>query len=169
MTSTEKQPVEALAKAIVANMPQCPVIKHGLRKAFYTPHDDIISLPVEKDFESSTAYYATLFHELIHSTGHPSRLNRSSLTEKEGYGSDPYCKEELIAEIGAAFLCGHVGILDRTIDNTAAYIQGWLKKLQADNTLVVKAAAQAEKAVNFILGVTPHDAALSSKLDAKAA
>jgi antirestriction protein ArdC len=143
------------AEAIAANMPQRPTIRHGMRKAFYSLMDDTISLPVEEDFESSAEYYAALFHELIHATGHETRLHRPSLSESHGYGSDPYCKEELVAEIGAAFLCGQVGIIDRTIDNSAAYIQGWLKRLQADRTLIIKAAAQAEKAVNFILGVTP--------------
>ena len=144
----------AKAETIVAGMPQRPAIRHGMRKAFYTVHDDTISLPSEKDFQSSANYYAALFHELIHATGHETRLNRTSIVEGNGFGSDPYCKEELIAELGAAFLCGHVGIVDRTIDNSAAYIQGWLSKLRADKTLVVQAAAQAEKAVNFILGVS---------------
>lgn len=141
------------AEAIVAGMPQRPAIRHGMRKAFYTVHDDTISLPELKVFESSADYYAALFHELIHATGHETRLNRTSIIEGNGYGSDPYCKEELIAELGAAFLCGHAGIIDRTIDNSASYIQGWLSKLKADKTLVVQAAAQAEKAVDFILGV----------------
>ena len=71
--------------------------------------------------------------------------------ERNGYGSDPYAKEELIAEMGSAFLCGYTGIEDRTIDSSAAYLQGWLKQLKEDQTLIVHAAAQAQKAADFIL------------------
>ena len=72
--------------------------------------------------------------------------------ERNGFGSNPYCKEELIAELGAAFLCGHAEIVERTIDNSAAYLQGWLEQLRNDRTLIVQAAAQAQKAADFILG-----------------
>jgi antirestriction protein ArdC len=103
-------------------------------------------------FERAESYYATLFHELVHATGHESRLNRVTLTEKAGFGSNPYCKEELIAEMGAAFLCGQAEIAERTIDNSAAYLNGWLDQLRSDKTLIVQAAAQAQKATDFILG-----------------
>ena len=78
-------------------------------------------------------------------------MNRPSLTESAGFGSDPYCREELVAELGAAFLCGHAGI-ENTIRNSAAYLQNWLEALQNDNKLIVQAAAQAQKAADFILG-----------------
>ena len=71
--------------------------------------------------------------------------------ERNGYGSEPYGKEELIAEMGSAFLCGYAGIEDRTINSSAAYLEGWLKQLKADKTLIVHAAAQAQKAADFIL------------------
>ena len=90
----------------------------------------------------------------VHSTGHEKRLKRQSITERNGFGSDPYCKEELIAELGSAFLCGQAGIVERTIDDSAAYLQAWLKRLQEDKTLIVYAAAQAQKAADFILGRT---------------
>ena len=95
---------------IVAFMPKRPEIKHGMRKAFYSPREDIVAMPDRARFDKEAGYFTTLFHELLHSTGHVSRLNRPTLTESEGYGSNPYCKEELIAEMGAAFLCGHAGI-----------------------------------------------------------
>jgi antirestriction protein ArdC len=139
---------------IVAKMPQPPVIKHGMVEAFYSPSDDCVRMPVRERFSGETGYYATLFHELVHSTGHEKRLNRASITERNGYGSDPYCKEELVAELGSAFLCGYADIVDRTIDNSAAYLEGWLKQLQSDRTLIVSAAAQAQKAADFILGRT---------------
>jgi antirestriction protein ArdC len=81
-------------------------------------------------------------------------LNRASLTGRNGYGSNPYCKEELIAELGSAFLCGYADIVNRTIDNSAAYLEGWLKQFQNDRTLIVYAAAQAQKAADFVLGRT---------------
>jgi antirestriction protein ArdC len=140
------------AAEIVAGMPQPPHIKLGMSHAYYTPVNDIVGMPEPKRFNTEDAYHATLFHELCHSTGHEKRLKRQSITERNGFGSDPYCKEELIAELGSAFLCGQAGIVERTIDSSAAYIQGWLKRLQEDKTLVVYAAAQAQKAADFILG-----------------
>jgi antirestriction protein ArdC len=140
--------------AIVASMPQSPVIKHGMTKAFYSPHEDSVGMPVRERFDTEESYFATLFHELVHSTGHEKRLKRATLAENNGFGSDPYCKEELIAEMGAAFLCGQAEIAERTLDNSAAYIKGWLKQLESDKMLIVQAAAQAQKAADFILGRT---------------
>ena len=139
---------------IVAKMPQPPVVKHGMAQAFYSPTDDCVGMPERERFDGETSYFATLFHELIHATGHEKRLKRASIAERNGFGSDPYCKEELIAELGSAFLCGYADIVDRTIDNSAAYLEGWLKQFQNDRTLIVYAAAQAQKAADFILGRT---------------
>jgi len=152
MTASEPLAVTKPAQ-IVAKMPQKPRIKHGMTHAFYSPGDDCVSLPIRKRFGKEEEYYSTLFHELVHSTGHQTRLNRMTLTEKAGYGSDPYCKEELIAEMGAAFLCGHAEIVERTIDNSAAYLKGWLDQLKSDHALIVHAAAQAQRAADFILGL----------------
>jgi len=139
---------------IVAGMPQPPLVKHGMAQAFYSPHEDCVGMPERERFDGEAGYFATLFHELIHATGHEKRLKRASLTERNGFGSDPYCKEELIAELGSAFLCGYADIVERTIDNSAAYVEGWLKQFQNDRTLIVSAAAQAQKAADFILGRT---------------
>ena len=141
---------------IVLNMPQRPVIKHGMASAYYSPATDIIGMPDSTRFESPDHYHATLFHELVHSTGHEKRLKRASIMERNGYGSDPYAREELIAEMGSAFLCGYAGIEDRTIDSSAAYLEGWLKQLKEDKTLIVHAAAAAQKAADFILGHNPE-------------
>lgn len=142
------------ATEIVARMPQPPTIKSGMSHAFYTPVNDIVGMPERKRFTTEDGYHATLFHELVHATGHEKRLKRQSITERNGFGSDPYCKEELIAELGSAFLCGHAGIVERTIDSSAAYIENWLTQLKSDKTLIVYAAAQAQKAADFILGRT---------------
>jgi len=141
---------------IVARMPKCPKIKHGMTESFYSPKDDCVNMPMQKRFGRTEEYYSTLFHELVHSTGHESRLNRSTLTAKAGFGSNPYSKEELIAEMGAAFLCGHAEIVERTLDNSAAYIKGWLDQLRGDKAMVVQAAAQAQRATDFILGTLPQ-------------
>ena len=140
------------AAEIVAKMPEPPNIKHGKSHAYYSPIHDLVGMPEPKRFDSEDAYHATLFHELVHATGHEKRLKRQSITERTGFGSDPYCKEELIAELGSAFLCGQAGIVERSIDNSAAYLEGWLKQLKQDRTLIVYAAAQAQKAADFILG-----------------
>jgi hypothetical protein len=96
--------------------------------------------------------------------GHETRLKRPSIMERNGFGSNPYCKEELIAEMGATFLCGHAEIVARTIDNSAAYLQGWLEHLRNDKTLIVQAAAQAQKAADFILGHSPSEADAESAI-----
>jgi antirestriction protein ArdC len=151
--------VIAKPEDIVAGMPQPPILKHGMTHAYYSPREDCVGLPPRERFEKTEDYYSTVFHEFVHSTGHEKRLKRSTLTEKSGFGSNPYCKEELIAEMGAAFLCGLAEIGERTIDNSAAYLNGWLEQLRNDKTLIVQAAAQAQKAADFILGRMESEAA----------
>ncbi len=148
---------------ILANMPNPPAIKRGMTAAFYSPADDYIGMPERDRFDTEDGYHATLFHELVHSTGHGSRLKRKSMTERNRFGLDPYCKEELVAELGCAFLCGHAGILDRTLGASAAYIQGWLKQLKHDRTLTVSAGAQAQKAADYILGTTYSESEVSNE------
>ena len=119
-------------------------------RAFYLPSTDEIILPIRQQFISTAEYYSTVFHELAHSTGHPSRLNR--LDKVVAFGSDVYSKEELIAEIGAAALVNHCGLESPTsFRNNAAYIQNWLNVLKGDKRFVVSAAGKAEKAINLIL------------------
>ena len=144
---------EPIAKCehVVSAMPKRPVITHGGARACYSPALDAVSMPEAKLFDSPSAYYSTLFHELTHSTGHLSRLNRKEVAEPNRFGSDPYGREELVAEMGSAFLCGHSGIDTPTLDQSAAYIQSWLERLKEDRKLVVLAAAQAQKACDFIL------------------
>ena len=121
-------------------------------RAFYRPSTDEIVLPILKQFVSTVEYYSTVFHEIAHSTGHPTRLNR--LDKVAAFGADVYSKEELVAEIGAAALVNHVGLETSTsLRNNAAYIQNWLSVLRGDKRFIVSAAGKAEKAVNFILNV----------------
>jgi antirestriction protein ArdC len=137
-------------------MPQKPEIRHGGGRACYSPAFDRVDMPMPETFRSGQDYYSVLFHELTHSTGHQSRLNRKGFSASDGewsaFGSTPYAREELVAEMGAAFLAGQAGIVERTIENSAAYVQSWLQRLKDDNRLVVQAAAQAQKAADFILG-----------------
>jgi len=143
-------PIEK-ADLVLQYMPMKPEIRHGGSRAYYSPSLDYIQLPEEQSFCSAEEYHNTLFHECIHATGHANRLARKSILEPSYFGSHDYSKEELVAEMGAAFLSAHAGIAHQTIENSAAYIQGWLKALKNDRTLMVYAAAQAQKAAEFIL------------------
>jgi len=138
-------------------MPQRPTLHYEEPRAYYRPLTDAINMPRPELFDSPEKYYSTLFHEMTHSTGHERRLNRSTLTDLCPFGSTSYSKEELVAEMGAAFLCGVCGIKNRTIDNSAAYIASWLRVLKNDKQMVILAAAQAQRAADFIQGVTYQD------------
>ncbi|MFB4165629.1 zincin-like metallopeptidase domain-containing protein [Alteribacillus sp. JSM 102045] len=110
-----------------------------------------MNVPPKSEFEDINKYYSTLFHEMIHSTGHQSRLERAGITETTHFGSKTYSKEELIAELGASMLCGITGIDNTTIDNSASYIHSWLQVLKGDKRLIIQASQQAQKAVQHIL------------------
>lgn len=151
----QHNPIEA-ADSIVAGMPKRPQIRQGGNRACYCPSPDRVDIPQPETFRTGQDYYSVLFHELTHSTCHESRLNRKGVSGSDGewsaFGSTPYAKEELVAEMGAAFLCGQAGIVERTIENSTAYVQSWLQRLKDDRRLVVQAAAQAQRAADYILG-----------------
>jgi antirestriction protein ArdC len=109
-------------------------------------------MPHKQKFQSAESYYATLFHELAHSTGHPSRVGRDGIENVNSFASESYSKEELIAEMSSAFLCGVSGISPVVIGQSAAYLQSWISKLKGDSRLLVSAASAAQKATDFILG-----------------
>jgi antirestriction protein ArdC len=121
----------------------------GGNRAFYRPADDKVTVPNRKQFEDSESFYATTFHEFVHATGHESRLGR--VKDWANFGSDPYAKEELVAEMGAAMVSGTIGI-DARAETSAGYIASWLKVLKDDKKFVVSAGAQAQKAADLILG-----------------
>lgn len=148
----EFNPVER-AEQVMAGyaFPRGPVVEHGHPAAFYNPAKDKVALPDPESFEDADSYYSTAFHELTHSTGHESRLNR---IEPALFGTDPYAKEELVAEMGAAMLAGVSGLPHAGGDNSAAYIASWLRRFHDDRKLVVHAAAQAQKAADLVLGTT---------------
>jgi antirestriction protein ArdC len=143
----------AACEAVVINMPHPPVIQHGGDRACYQPSRDLVCVPPAQSFTSREEYYSTLFHELGHASGHESRLARKGITDGAlRFGSHGYSREELVAEMVAAFLSGHTGIAAATVDNSAAYLASWLNALKADHRMLVLAAAQAQKAADFILG-----------------
>lgn len=151
--------VEAGVNTILDSYKDKPVIEHRASdRAFYVPAHDKITLPTLEQFNSSIDYSATLSHELIHSTGHKSRLDRHSERELDKpchFGSENYAKEELVAELGAQFLMNGAGIdTSSELTNSAAYIAGWLGALKNDSSLIVSAAGKAQKAADYILGIS---------------
>ncbi|MGI4735043.1 MAG: ArdC family protein [Janthinobacterium lividum] len=152
------EPLEA-AEAIVMSWADRPSIKHLDQRAYYVPAHDYVNMPIFSSFTSAEGYYKTLFHELIHATGHTKRLNRADLADNMATkGATGYAREELTAEMGAAFLCGAAGISpEATDDNTAAYLQFWLSQLKTDPKLIVQAASHAQKAATLILGTEPDE------------
>ena len=145
-------PIEACEK-ILAGMPNPPEIVHAGDQAFYSPITDRITLPPHGLFENADEYWSTFWHEAAHASGHSKRLNRDSITEAAPFGSAIYSVEEIVAEMTAAYLCGITGIENRTIDNSAAYVANWLRQLRDQRKLIIHAAAQAQRACDYILNV----------------
>ncbi|SEQ60843.1 ArdC family protein [Neolewinella agarilytica] len=140
----------------VDSLQAVPNVHHkDLNRAFYAPKADEINMPPLPRFSSPEAYYKTLFHEIIHSTGHASRLSRPGITlpmEQRTPGSEPHAFEELIAELGAVYLCQHAGISRQPLqENAAAYIDSYLNLLKNDKRFLFQASSQAQKALNFLL------------------
>jgi len=149
-TWAEHDPIEA-AEAVILAMPNRPFIEIGGTRACYSPSRDFVHVPELFRYEHAEEYYSTFFHELAHATGHESRLNREGVTVPHFFGDAVYSREELVAEMTAAFLCGHTGIENVTLNNSAAYIQSWIRTLRGDRKLAIIAAAQAQKAADYIL------------------
>ncbi len=145
-------PLEKAAK-IVEEAKICPIYHTGFA-AVYSPGEDVIRMPAQKTFRSPESYYQTLFHEMTHSTGHASRLDREGVTLPIKFGSERYSKEELIAELGASFLSNEAGILNQVqFDNSAAYLGSWIEKFENDPKMIFTASSQAQRSTDFILGV----------------
>jgi antirestriction protein ArdC len=138
----------AAADAIVTRYTDRPEIIEAGRRACYAPDVDRIKIPPRSTFDSLDEYYTTLFHEFGHSTAHPNRLDRPIGFD---FGSHPYGREELIAEMTAAFLSAEAGI-QATIDNSAAYLSSWITTIREDARAVVVAANAAQRAADHILG-----------------
>lgn len=135
--------IDQFVKATGAN------VKTSGSQPLYSPSQDFIAMPRWEDFESGAAYYATLLHELTHWTGHSTRCDRDQVSR---FGTKDYAQEELIAEMGSAFLCSDLGI-PSNIENHASYLEGWLSAAKADKMYLYRSMGQAQKAVQFIQGL----------------
>ena len=144
----EVQPIITCEDLIARNQP-----KVDLGEPAYFPSIDRITMPALERFSSPETYYAAFFHELAHWTGHASRLNRPGTTEPIRFGSERYSREELTAEMGAAFLCALTGTDVPVAENQVAYIVGWLRQIQDGSAAdVIRAAADAQRAADFLTG-----------------
>ncbi len=157
------QPSEKVARAhkIIEEMPHPPRLEEGPHACpHYRPHEDLVGMPPRETFTTEERFYKSLFHEFTHATGHVSRLARKSLLQNKGMmasgtARQTYAKEELVAEMGAAFLTAHAGIVLDDFENSAAYLSSWLKVLgvKENRRWIVEAASQAQKASEWICGV----------------
>jgi antirestriction protein ArdC len=137
------------AENVIKNYITCPEIKHEGRQAFYSPAKDFVQVPKKELFKNEHSYYSTLFHELVHSTGSKKRLNRDFGLQ---FGNEKYSKEELVAELGASYLRAYCGIDTLSeFQQSASYLDNWLKALKKDDKLFFEAATKAMKAVEYIL------------------
>ena len=151
---SEEQPIYTIdnCEQMILNLNNLPEIRNGGDKAYYSPSADLVQVPHINQFSCSEKYYSTLFHEIIHSTGHKSRLDRFSdsiLPVK--FGSIDYSKEELIAEIGATFLNAQCGIKEQVFEASVAYIKNWMKVLKDDPKLIITASSHAQKAYTYLI------------------
>jgi antirestriction protein ArdC len=150
----EFTPLE-IAENTIKNWAQCPPINHGGNQAYYSPSDDYVQMPEPKRFVDGDSYYKTLFHELVHSTGHKARLNRKEVAEaKIKFGSADYGMEELVAESGSLMLTSLLGLDPKdNEENTQAYINNWVKVVKdTPSKAIVSALTRSTKAVDYILG-----------------
>ena len=150
----EVEPIEAGDKIITDYITRehLNFIECKSNKAYYSPSSDTVVVPLKEQFQLINEWYSTTFHELSHSSGHKSRLNRLQTNAIASFGSEEYSREELCAEISSATLMSIAGIeTPKTFRNSTAYIQNWLQVLRNDNKFIVSASSKAEKAVNYIL------------------
>lgn len=145
---------DAAAEAFLANVPA--EVRHGGNRAYYVPSKDFIQLPPFESFRDAESYYGTFAHEAYHWTGHESRLNRD-LSKR--FGSESYAAEELIAELGSAYLSADLGLTPEPRPDHASYIENWLKVLKNDKRAIFTAAAHAERAADKLHSYQPKAAA----------
>lgn len=143
-------PIQA-CEEILERMVIKPNIVNDFSEAFFDRDGDFINMPEKERFDNSEFYYDTLFHEILHWTGHKERLNRPEITNDTKYGSSEYSLEELTAQIGASFLSSMTGIAEKVEEDSTAYIKSWLEKLKNDHKFIVIASSYAQKGVEYIL------------------
>ncbi|MGE3310913.1 MAG: zincin-like metallopeptidase domain-containing protein [Limisphaerales bacterium] len=146
---------DTIADHVLARMPSKPWIVYDPNRdpGYYVP-EDLVSIPPRAHFETTADYFATLFHELVHTTGHPKRLNRFGRVNH--YLVRRHATEELVAEFGSAFLCAITRTWNSAVEaRQAAYIQGWVGSLRGDPPRLARVLADAQRAAEFILGKIP--------------
>jgi antirestriction protein ArdC len=151
------EPMQLIAESEAFFASTGAVIRHGGSKAYYAPGPDLIQMPEPEAFRDAESYEATKAHELTHWTSHASRLAREFGAKR--FGDEAYAIEELVAELGAAFLCVGLGITPEARDDHAAYIGHWLKVLEGDKRAIFTAAAHAQRAVDYLHGLQGERAA----------
>jgi antirestriction protein ArdC len=156
------RPIES-AEAIIAGMPNPPAYQQGFL-ACYSPSNDTVTMPLPTAFHSRAEYYSTMFHELTHATGHAKRLAREGFDRPVEFASESYSREELVAEMGSAMVCGVAGIEQNTIANSAAYLKSWIARLKSDSRLLISAASAAQKAADCIRGESAKDSPVVSEV-----
>jgi antirestriction protein ArdC len=150
----QTDPVKRIASAEAFIDATGATIRHGGDSAYYSPKLDIIQLPVREAFRDAESYIATKAHELTHWTAHPSRMNRDFGGQR--FGDTGYAREELVAELGAAFLCADLGISPEPREDHASYLAHWIAVMKDDKRAVFAAAAHAQKVVDFLHGLQPN-------------
>ena len=151
---SDLEPIEEAEKIKTEymNRERLKIFEKVTNDAFYLPIQDYIQVPCKEQYQDIGEFYSTLFHEMIHSTGHKSRLNRPDMQGIVRHGSEKYSKEELTAELGSAMIINILGIeTEKSFKNSSGYIQDWLQVLKNDNKFIVSASSRAEKAVKYIL------------------
>ena len=144
---------KAVSVDYIENYSDGPDIKHMACTPSYNPVKDMVYMPHRNDYQNDGHFYATLYHELVHSTGHASRLKRDDFHAPQSFRSESYSFEELVAELGTSFLLSHFNLYNEDLlDNSASYIKGWLSVFKSDNKVLFKAASEAQKAFDYILG-----------------
>lgn len=146
--------IDMICENIYYKMPDKPKIKHEIyiESPSYSPGRDIIKMPKIEQFEANEYYYSTLYHELAHSTGHHSRLNREKNFQSEMWGDENYAKEELIAELASSILCAKARIINQTWNDHTPYLNNWLNQLKENPQFLWKMIYHAQKAADYIQG-----------------
>ena len=153
-------PVERIARAeeFFSHVPV--TVRHGGNRAYYAQELDYVQMPIIEAFRDTESYYATLGHEFIHATKHPARLARDF--GRKTWGDEGYAREELVAELGSAFLSADMELTPEVRDDHAGYIANWLEVLKNDKRCIVQAASYAQKAVDYLHGLQPQLAAATA-------
>ncbi|MCO6432233.1 MAG: DUF1738 domain-containing protein [Deltaproteobacteria bacterium] len=159
----ENDPIDECEK-ILSGYRSPPRIAEGGDAALYSLNEDLVRMPRREQFLSAEEWYNTLWHELAHSTAHPTRLNRKLVSLHSSFFSKAYDREELIAEMAASFLCATAGI-DCTFDNSVSYIQGWLSAFREKPRMLIEAASAAQKAADYILNASRTEGTSADEYD----